>query len=475
MPKHVAVLSVLTVCALAAAPASTRAALAFPDVPDTHPHGQAIRQLALTQVVRGNADGLFRPEDRLNRADFLVMLYRALNRAPAEPEKICFPDVVAGAYYEAAVCHAVRQQFVGGYPDRSFKPGNPVSRAEAVKMLMRVMEFDLTLRAAKDVVPPPLVDVPSGQWFTAPVHMAYAYGILPLKGWEGFSFHPGTPITRAEAASLIWNGLEARRQLVDRTASSSSAGSSLREDHSSAGGSSSTVGASASSARSTSSSLSAATAPVFKTVTFPFTEETGGRSVTHQFTVASKTAVDVWVSQLSGRGPVSCTLSALDKDGFSLEYYTGYQEGRTCAIRAFITPGTYQLRTQTPDPESSFSVAAKTGVSTGNDGFSQAKDLLMKPVRTEWMNAGDLQDFYAFSVTGLKKGEEGRSMTLRLVSEGLRCMIFPLANVDLSGFNGPACGSSYVYPAGSYVVVIGRDPKLTPSASRQTYTIQLVK
>lgn len=447
-------------------------ATAFPDVSSGHPYAPAIRELALMQVIRGGQDGMFHPEDRLNRADFLVMIYRGLRRTPSEPESVCMKDVTPGSYYETVVCHALKQRFVTGYPDRTFKPGNPVSRAEAVTMLMQVMEFDMTLRAVRDLTLPSLVDVPSDAWFTAPVRMAYAYGILPISGWEGFSFQPEKPMTRGEAAALVWSGLEARDRMKKAAASSAPSSRSSAMQSSAASTSATHSEASVGSAQSSSVS-SPKTVPIFQSVTFPYTNQESGKSVTDQFSLSAQTTVDVLVSQTDGRGPASCVLSAIDPHGFTLEYYQGYQDGRQCVIHATLAPGLYQLRTQTPDAAARFTVSAAAGKTDGNDGFLEAKDLLAKAVRTEWLDSHDLQDFYSFSVSGLTANQKGRLMSLRLVSSGLTCSIFPLANVDLDGFNGPACNATYLYPPGNYIVAVSRDPMRTPKATRQAYTIQL--
>ena len=110
----------------------------FPDVPDTHVFRPAIEGLVQAGVISGNPDGTFRPSDPVNRAAMLKMLYLASGKTPAPASRTCFPDVQQGSWYESFVCDAAVQAYVKGYTDGTFKPERPVSRAEALKMVLVV-------------------------------------------------------------------------------------------------------------------------------------------------------------------------------------------------------------------------------------------------------------------------------------------------------------------------------------------------
>ncbi|MDD4319042.1 MAG: S-layer homology domain-containing protein, partial [Candidatus Peribacteraceae bacterium] len=162
-------------------------AAGFPDVPRTYLYQTQIESLADLGVISGNPDGTFRPTDPVNRAAMLKMLYLMAKRTPAATAKGCFPDVQQGAWYESFVCDAAANGFVKGYVDGTFKPGRPVTHAEALKMSFAVL--DIALQGDED----------RSEWFLPYVDTARALGILPLSGRADEEFLPHEPIERGEA------------------------------------------------------------------------------------------------------------------------------------------------------------------------------------------------------------------------------------------------------------------------------------
>ena len=90
--------------------------------------------------IQGNR-GLFRPEDSLSRAEAVAMLARlsvdeegkSLYSAAAGTGG--FSDVEPGNWYAPYVAFARRYGIASGYPDGTFRPEQPVSRAELVKLI----------------------------------------------------------------------------------------------------------------------------------------------------------------------------------------------------------------------------------------------------------------------------------------------------------------------------------------------------
>lgn len=57
------------------------------------------------------------------------------------PDKLTgFPDVPAGAWYEEYVLAAAKSGILTGYPDGTYKPGEPVTRAELAAVVARMLE-----------------------------------------------------------------------------------------------------------------------------------------------------------------------------------------------------------------------------------------------------------------------------------------------------------------------------------------------
>jgi S-layer homology domain len=103
----------------------------------------ALEYLYENSIITGNPDGSFKPFSSLNRAELVTIILRmqagATSTAYTQP---CFADVPSTAWYADAVCSAKAFGIITGYTDTVspsgllyFKPENPVSYVEAVKML----------------------------------------------------------------------------------------------------------------------------------------------------------------------------------------------------------------------------------------------------------------------------------------------------------------------------------------------------
>lgn len=57
--------------------------------------------------------------------------------AKEKPKKTSFADVPAGAWYEEAIAEAVADGYLAGYPDGTFKPDAPLTRAQGAVLYAR--------------------------------------------------------------------------------------------------------------------------------------------------------------------------------------------------------------------------------------------------------------------------------------------------------------------------------------------------
>jgi hypothetical protein len=161
--------SVFTAAAVALlVPTIALAAGVFPDVGDSHPFKGEIESLFRLGVVKGNPSGLYMPDKDVNRAEFLKLLYTAMSKQPKAIYAGCFKDVESGSWYEAYVCDAAAKEngFVQGYGDGTFKPANPVSRTEALKMTFMVMGLPAQQISAADKDVIKFADISVSAWYS---------------------------------------------------------------------------------------------------------------------------------------------------------------------------------------------------------------------------------------------------------------------------------------------------------------------
>lgn len=104
-----------------------------------------------------------------------------------------FSDVSRGAWFNNPVSTMATLGIVKGYPDGTFRPNEPITRAEFAAIAAR---FDESSRYGETR----FTDV-TGHWAIREIAKAYNNGWI--KGYPDSTFRPNRNITRAEAMTLI--------------------------------------------------------------------------------------------------------------------------------------------------------------------------------------------------------------------------------------------------------------------------------
>ncbi len=434
-----------------------RAAI-FPDVPDGHLYQVSIETLVGIKVINGNPDGTFMPDKAVNRAEMLAMLYRANNKTPDASKRGCFPDVQPGSWYELYVCDAAAHGYVKGYPDGTFKPNKELNHVEALKMIEAVFGMgvpDSITSADASLIA--YVDVDLKQWYGTYLVLAIKKGIIPVAGWEATHFFPESASKRGETAAMIAHALFG----PDRTSSASS--TSVTQ-------SSSSVKNTATSSHSANSNAAAQPKTFDVSVPGSFSGNFNKKnSSVYRFTLTSSMmlAADAKLGGAFTDGMITCRLYKIESNGFSNEYYLGYQETGMCHLRTKIAPGNYQLELQPSAADASYMLDIKSAIGDNNDGFSEAKTLLPTQPRSDQLDAGDLADWYKFTLT------LDTQLALTFVNDGsAQCVVYPLADVDIFGFTDPTCDKAQLFPKGSYMISVARK---NGHQEKTIYTLQLKK
>ncbi len=172
------------------------ATLTWPDVASGTWAAGGIDALAATGSLRGFPDGTFRPDAPVTRAQFVAMLARVLRlAAPPNGAPAPFTDVPAGAWYARYVAAAWAAGWIQGVSPTAFAPGSPVSREEMAVLVARALGLGGTAAL-------PWTDAADvAPWAVAGVRAASAAGYL--RGYPDGTFRPAADATRAEAAALL--------------------------------------------------------------------------------------------------------------------------------------------------------------------------------------------------------------------------------------------------------------------------------
>ena len=144
----------------------------------------------------GYEDGTVRPNGSISRAEVATVLFCLLKddvRMQNLTKDNAYSDVSDTAWYAAAVSTLSKMGVISGYPDGTFRPNAPITRAEFAAMIAR---FDETAKSADT----PFTDI-SGHWAENAIGKAYGNGWI--KGSSKTVFCPESNLTRAETATLL--------------------------------------------------------------------------------------------------------------------------------------------------------------------------------------------------------------------------------------------------------------------------------
>ncbi|WP_199616819.1 S8 family peptidase [Paenibacillus alkalitolerans] len=155
---------------------------------------ESIERLVGDKILQGYGNLRFMPNKTVTRAEAAAMLVRAFALKPAAGG-VRFPDVTKEQWFSDAVANAAAAKIVRGYPDGTFRPNEPVSRAE-----MTIMAALATgIRPERGT--PGFADLPGKHWAAGYVRAFNKKGYL--LGIGDGTFRPNEPATRAEIATLI--------------------------------------------------------------------------------------------------------------------------------------------------------------------------------------------------------------------------------------------------------------------------------
>lgn len=135
---------------------------AFKDVSTSTRHYKAVNFVKEKNIVKGYADGSFKPKQKINRAELVKIIVESkYDKATIDKcTKGYFKDVSAKSWYAKYLCVAKEKEIIKGYSDGKVGPGKNVTFVEALKMIAKtygvkftegkVWYEDLVKKASKD-------------------------------------------------------------------------------------------------------------------------------------------------------------------------------------------------------------------------------------------------------------------------------------------------------------------------------------
>ena len=162
--------------------------------------------------IAGFKDNTFRPTESLTREQLVSMAFGALETidsidlaTPAVPTQP-YPDVESSRWSANKIQWAKENDIVKGYPDGSFQPSKPVTRAELVVVLQNLAKFANTQQGegaelVTNQEPISFADI-TNHWGAETISTMSAYcGVASPYKEVGDAFNPDTPAERDYAAA----------------------------------------------------------------------------------------------------------------------------------------------------------------------------------------------------------------------------------------------------------------------------------
>jgi hypothetical protein len=119
----------------------------------------------------------------------------------AAPIVSAFEDVPDGFWASCDINKLTENSVIAGYPDRTYKPNLPVSRAEMATLVVKGFNLNDEVTCPSSM----FKDVPENHWANKTIARAVANGLMA--GYPNNTFKPNQPISRAEAFSIMAKGI----------------------------------------------------------------------------------------------------------------------------------------------------------------------------------------------------------------------------------------------------------------------------
>lgn len=140
-----------------------------------------------------------KPQGNITRAEVATIFYRLLKdevREEIETDVNNFPDVNEGDWFNVTVSSLANMGAVGGYEDGTFRPNEPITRAELSAMAVRFYNtFDAEYEEGT------FLDIDGDEWHATAIAAAKELGII--SGYPDGSMRPEANITRAETCAIV--------------------------------------------------------------------------------------------------------------------------------------------------------------------------------------------------------------------------------------------------------------------------------
>ena len=180
---------------------SFASAASFTDVPEGHQFYAAIESLKNLGIVNGHPDGTFKPEDGVNNAAALKMIFEGAGIEVNAVTESGFADVPTDAWFAKYTKLGKERGIVKGSGETgNFDGAKQVNKVEFLKMMLEAFEKDLSNHM--NLTEPIAKDIAVGDW-TVP-YMSYAKILGIISPDINGNLLPAEPLSRGQCAEILY-------------------------------------------------------------------------------------------------------------------------------------------------------------------------------------------------------------------------------------------------------------------------------
>lgn len=175
----------------------------FPDVPNNFWASCDINKLTAKSVIAGYPDRTFKPNVPVSRAEFASLIAHGFNlKADTSCARSIFSDVPAYNWANESIIKSVDNGYLAGYPNNKFFPKKPVSRAEAMTTIAKAFNCPMSECDANSILQGYKDGCQVQDWAKIGVAKVLKQGVL-ADSPNPELISPNKNASRADVASMI--------------------------------------------------------------------------------------------------------------------------------------------------------------------------------------------------------------------------------------------------------------------------------